>query len=179
MNSADYIKRIQEKTPTGSVYSVAKLMGLPITSVQNYAYGLRQFDDLAAMKVAEILDLDGLAVLADVRASTEKDAKRREFWENLSRKLAGVTVVLVLGCITILAISDFDTSPAQSAWHSAGKETALYAPQVSGNSGHIYSASNGRQWTAVATVAALILWALWNRGQFTRARQAPARRGLF
>jgi hypothetical protein len=86
MNSADYIERLRLRTKTKTIYAVQKQLGLPPTTVSNYATGKRQFDNYAAMMVAALLDLEPLHVIANAEAAREKDETRRQYWQGIAKK---------------------------------------------------------------------------------------------
>lgn len=109
MNSADYIELLKKQTKTGSIYAVAKLLELNDTTVRHYAKGRREFDTYAALRVAELLNIEPMQVIADVEAAREKDESRRRYWKELAKKSAGLIATVVFA-ITLLTLPDANHS---------------------------------------------------------------------
>jgi predicted transcriptional regulator len=115
MKSADYIKQLRTKTKTGSLYSVAKLLGVSEVAVHGYAKGRREFDTYAALRVAELLNIEPMQVIADVEAARETDEGRKRYWQNLAKKSLGLTATVIFATAIL-------TKPDASHSHSAPKQ---------------------------------------------------------
>jgi predicted transcriptional regulator len=83
MKSADYIEQLRKLTNTGSLYAVAKLTGLSENAVQHYSKGRREFSNYAASRVATLLNIEPMEVIANVEAAREKDEGRKSYWQEL------------------------------------------------------------------------------------------------
>jgi hypothetical protein len=83
MKSADYIEQLRKLTNTGSLYAVAKLTGLSENAVQHYSKGRREFSNYAASRVATLLNIEPMEVIANVEAAREKDEGRKTYWQEL------------------------------------------------------------------------------------------------
>lgn len=118
MKTSDYIEALRPLTPTGSMYAIAKLLDVTEQAVHGYAHGKRQFDSYAAFRVAELLNLPPAQVLADAESEREKDSKRRVYWEDMARKLAGSTAVFLIATGTCGGF--FYSTPASAS--KAGNE---------------------------------------------------------
>lgn len=112
MNSADYIEQLRKLTKTGSLYSVAKLTGLSENAVQHYSKGRREFDTYAALRVAELLNIEPMQVIADVEAAREKDEGRKRYWQELAKKSLGLTATVIFATAILTTP---DASHSQSA----------------------------------------------------------------
>lgn len=117
MKTVEYIEKLRDRAKTPTVYAIAKLLDLPENNVRNYAKGRRCFDPLAATKVAEVLNLPPMQVIADAEAERETDEKRRDYWRDLARKLAGSTATLVF---TIAMLVSTGLLTSQDAMASEG-----------------------------------------------------------
>lgn len=120
MRTVDYLKRIRELTPTGSVYAAAQLLGLPEGTVRAWHLEQRGPDALACVKIAELLDLPIEQVLADIQLEREKDPDRRAYWEGLARKFAA--------CVAIALVITITTSGDASATGPDGKSLRAHDP---------------------------------------------------
>lgn len=81
-----------------TAYGAAKLIGIDTNTAYNYKAGTRAFDAFTATRVAELLNVDPVLVIASAEAERAKDAERRAYWERLGGTAAAVLVVwLVTG----------------------------------------------------------------------------------
>lgn len=71
-------------------YALAKTLGLPRARICDYYKGTRTPDEFACLKIAEALGKPLDQIIATVKATSEKDEKRREAWENYMKRLGGV-----------------------------------------------------------------------------------------
>lgn len=77
-------------------YALAKSLGLPRARICDYYKGTRAPDEFACLKIAEALGKPLDTVIATVKASSEKDEKRREAWENYMKRLGGLAASFVV-----------------------------------------------------------------------------------
>lgn len=139
MKTADYIEALKPLAKKPSIYAVAQLLDMPEETVRAYSKGRRYLDPMAATKVAELLDVPAMQVIADAELESATDEKRREFWRDLARKLHGATAIAVFA---IAGVHSNDTAASQVAqrWRSAAfdispviatGEYKLYAKRIS------------------------------------------------
>jgi len=88
MTVVEYIDALKAMTPSGTVYAVAKLLGMPDQTIRNYATGKALPDTYGCVKIAEALNVDPMKVIADVEAEREKDEVKKGRWLDLARKFA-------------------------------------------------------------------------------------------
>lgn len=75
-------------------YALAKALDLPTQRISDYYKGTRAPDEFACLKIAQALGKPLDTVIATVKASSEKDEKRREVWENYMKRLGGFAASL-------------------------------------------------------------------------------------
>lgn len=97
MKTAAYLERLKHLAPRPTVYAVAQLLELPEKHVRSWYLGKSRPDTFSCVRIAELLALDPLQVIADVEAEREKDEVKRARWMELSRRL-GRAAVLILTC---------------------------------------------------------------------------------
>lgn len=85
-----------------SKYALAKVLDLPTQRISEYYKGQRAPDEFACLKIAEALGKPLNTIIATVRASTEKDASRREAWENYMKSLGGIAASIIAGVVFML-----------------------------------------------------------------------------
>ena len=69
---------------------LGRALGVSKQSVSDYYNDRRAPDDFACLKISEALGKPLDTVIATVKASSEKDEKRREAWENYMKRLGGL-----------------------------------------------------------------------------------------
>lgn len=97
MNSYGWIKKVKEKEGLTSDYQAAKILGLTKQSISNHKKKINiSLDDQAAYKVAKLLNLDPLYVIADQHAEREQDKKLKNIWLKLAGSAASFLLALPL-----------------------------------------------------------------------------------
>lgn len=80
-----------------SDYALAKALGINRGTLSGYMTGKRIPDAFAAIKMAEILKVHPLLLLAEFEAESEKNEEKRNFWLNFGRRIkTGAMGMLVL-----------------------------------------------------------------------------------
>ena len=92
----DFLEAIKQRHGVSSDYAVSKLLGVTRQSVSHYRRGVNGFEDLVALRVAELLELDPLAVIAARNAERAKRMDVRKIWEGVARKAFGAAIGLIL-----------------------------------------------------------------------------------
>jgi hypothetical protein len=111
--TVQYLDAVKRRLDLPSDYAIAKALGLTRAAVSKQRNGDSSFDDLTAVRVAEILGLDPMEVIAACNAERARDDDARRVWERLWGKATGAAVTTALAaCIVGLAAAP---SPAQSA----------------------------------------------------------------
>jgi len=68
---------------------MAKKLEMSTSGISSYRNGKRIIDDTTAARIAEILEINPLIVIAAANAEREK-GERREYWEKVSKRLGGI-----------------------------------------------------------------------------------------
>lgn len=71
-----------------SDYRISKLLGVRGSTISAYRVRGTTFDDTTALKVAKLLDLDPILVLADMHAERAKNAEVKTIWQGLAKATA-------------------------------------------------------------------------------------------
>jgi len=98
MNTINYIEAAKKKLGVTSNYALAKELGMSQAALSRYKSGDRVIDDYTAAKLAELLELEPIEVIAAANAEREKDSAKAAFWRKLAggRQAAGLAGVLIL-----------------------------------------------------------------------------------
>lgn len=86
MNTREYLDAIRARYQV-SDYKAAKMLGVTKQAVSGYRGGYRSFTESAAIRAAELLELDPAEVLVDVLAERTKEKKAREILLEVARSL--------------------------------------------------------------------------------------------
>lgn len=121
MKSADYLDRVKAEKQISSDYALAKALGVQESALANYRHGRRVMDTYTAARVAELLRLDPMEVIAAAQVEREKDATKRAYWADWLKRFAPdaravVPAILGLTCTMMSAyISESDTAISSPA----------------------------------------------------------------
>lgn len=93
----EYLDQVKAERGLTSDYALAKLLGITTTAVQQYRSGRSAIGIETAMKVGDILGVDGHAVYADGQIERAKNAEISAFWKTISEKFSESFNALLLG----------------------------------------------------------------------------------
>lgn len=99
MNIIELLEQSKTKLGITSDYALAKELELNSGWISDYRNGKRHPTPYALVKIALLLDLDPLALIAEAEAQTEKNPVRKGFWQNFARRVGAAAGVLALCCI--------------------------------------------------------------------------------
>lgn len=104
MDMSKVIDRAQEKLGVSSDYELAKKLDMPKQRISAYRKGEEKPNAYACARLAEVLDVDPMALLAQVEADTEKNEARRNYWRALLKRIgAEVTASFFVVCVASLS----------------------------------------------------------------------------
>jgi hypothetical protein len=110
--TVQYLDALKARFDLPSDYAAAKYLGVTRAAVSRYRSGHGVFDEKVAIRVAELLSLDPLEVIAACKAESAPDLHIRRVWENAWGKATGAAVTsAIAACIVGLAAAP---SPANS-----------------------------------------------------------------
>lgn len=106
MKTADYCAALKRRWKITSDYELAKRLGVAKQTVSNYVNGHRVFDNTTAARVAEILELEPMRVIAD--AELERGSSR-ELWTRI-RDAAAIAGAMIGGAVLLYALGEFNNN---------------------------------------------------------------------
>lgn len=104
----EYLDEAKLKLGITSDNQLALHLGLTRASISDYRHKRSTMDPYTATQIAIILDIDPMLVIATANIEREKDGKRREFWENFSKRISGIAAAVLL---TASMAYDIDLKP--------------------------------------------------------------------
>lgn len=112
MKTTEYCAALKRRWKISSDYELAKRLGVSKQAISNYVNGQRAFDVTTAARVAEILELEPLRVIADMELERGSSP---ELWKRL-RDAAAIAGVMVAGALLYQVLAGgFDINGFASA----------------------------------------------------------------
>lgn len=94
--TTDYLDEVKARYGLRSDYALAIKLGIGSSGINNYRKRYSHFNDLMAVKVAELLGIDPAEILAAVNAERTKCPAAKVVWERVARSFsAGVMAVFI------------------------------------------------------------------------------------
>ncbi|PRE65488.1 hypothetical protein C6P96_08485 [Burkholderia multivorans] len=78
--TVQWLDAVKTRLDLPSDYAAAKTLGVTRSAVSAYRNGRSVFDEKTCIRVAEILGVDPLEVIASARVESAKDAQTRTVW---------------------------------------------------------------------------------------------------
>lgn len=102
--TTEFLDDCKKRLGLSSTYQLAKAWEMNKEVLSNYYLGKRVPDEFACFKIAETLGIDAAYVIAKIKAETEKDPKKAEYFKVFGGvlKKQAVNIMLVLVCVTSL-----------------------------------------------------------------------------
>lgn len=121
-----YLDEAKQALGIDSDNAMANYLGVTRSSISNYRHGPNVMDDFVAAKIAGVLNIDAMIVIAAANAEREKTEDRKEFWRNFYERLGGVAASIYL-CVTLGFVTLIVTpSPAEAATTRQGVDFTVY-----------------------------------------------------
>ncbi|MDR5797469.1 MULTISPECIES: hypothetical protein [unclassified Caballeronia] len=111
--TVEYLDAVKERLGLPSDYAAAKALKVTRAAVSKYRLGNATFDDTTALRVAEILNIQAIEVIAAANVERARDTETRSLWENAWGKATGaIALNLIVGAVFVSAVAP---SPTQAA----------------------------------------------------------------
>jgi predicted transcriptional regulator len=122
--TVEYLDATKARLGLESDYAAAKALGVTRAAVSRYRTGTGTFDDLTAARVAEILGVEPIEVIAAVNYERTKDVRGRAVWESIWGKAAGAIALNLIVCA--VGVSVAPTSKAAASGENQAQSATLY-----------------------------------------------------
>lgn len=97
-SSIEFFDAVKVKHHLPSDYALANALGVSRQTISQYRHGrIKGMDAATAVKVADLLEMDPMLIIAVAERERAHGAGERELWEKLVRKLGGLAACLVAG----------------------------------------------------------------------------------
>lgn len=91
-----YFEQVREKLGDATDYKIAQVLDVSKQNVSEYVRGIREADTYACTKIAMVLEVDPLEVIAQVEAEAARTEKKRAFWQSFFSGLKRTAHVFAL-----------------------------------------------------------------------------------
>lgn len=91
-----YLETLKAKTGAPSDYKLAQILDITRQQMSNYRTRGEQFGEETCMKVASILEIDPVIVMAEVQMEKAKNEQAKAAWKMLFERLGGVAASLLI-----------------------------------------------------------------------------------
>jgi len=106
-----YVDEAKAKMSIESDYAMAKWLGVGRAAVSNWRVGRNVIDDYAAAKIAEVLELNPMEIIAAANIEREKDEERKRFWQKYWERLGGIAAGFILAVNLIMTPTPSEAAP--------------------------------------------------------------------
>jgi hypothetical protein len=89
----DYLDALKAKLDLRSDYQLAQTLDTSTAAIGQYRTGKRTMDDYTAARVAELLGMEPLILIAQANAEREKDSQKAAFWRKYAAGVIGAALV--------------------------------------------------------------------------------------
>ncbi|POA98061.1 hypothetical protein C2134_13645 [Chromobacterium sinusclupearum] len=106
--SVEYLREAKEALGCESDYQLAKALKTSTVNISNYMNGISKMDDYHCIKVAQVLGIDPMEIIAAAQEEREKSEEKKEFWRDFRKargNILGAAIALALGLTTALSPS--------------------------------------------------------------------------
>jgi transcriptional regulator with XRE-family HTH domain len=128
--TVEYLDALRERLDLPSDYAASKVLGVTRAAASKWRQGRTTFDDLTACKVADILGIEPLEVIAACNFERASDERSREVWSSIWGKAAGVIAKASIVCAVGLSAAITPTSQARASGNAntgeGGHSATLY-----------------------------------------------------
>jgi len=129
-DSSFYIDEIKRKHGITSDYAVSKLLDVPRQSMTNFKNGRSSFDTNLVFKVAELTGHNELEIIANIRASKEKDPAFMKKWQALAKQLSGLAVSVLIGHFVLFGMLETQLNSPSFEFYSRIMSIMLSWPSI-------------------------------------------------
>jgi predicted transcriptional regulator len=122
--TGEYLDAVKAKLDLPSDYATAKALGVTPSTVSKYRLLKSAPDDLVCARIAEILGVEPMEVIAAVHGERSTEPKARALWESIWGKAVGATALSLT--LAVVGLSAAPTSKAAESGENHSNSASLY-----------------------------------------------------
>ncbi|WP_081885010.1 helix-turn-helix domain-containing protein [Paraburkholderia kururiensis] len=120
-STQQYLDEVKARLDIESDYAAAKALGVTRAAVSKYRLGISMPDDLVCARIAEILGVEVMEVIAATNYQRAKSDDARHLWEGIWGKAAGAIALSLTACAVGLSVAP--TSKAADSGNAGQNST--------------------------------------------------------
>lgn len=124
-STVQYLDEVRERLQLPSDYAAAKALGVTRAAVSKYRLGHSLPDDLVCARIAEILGVETLEVIAAINYQRSKSDDARALWESIWGKAAGAIALNLIAFAVGVSVAP-STKAAESGSSNTAVRCSLY-----------------------------------------------------
>lgn len=113
--TCEFIDAIKARYSLPSDYAASVKLGMTRAAVSSYRHRRSFLDDSAAIRVAELLEMEPGYVMACAHAERAKSDAERTAWQSIMQKLGGAAALVLIGLGGLSAPSPAQAAPVQAS----------------------------------------------------------------
>jgi transcriptional regulator with XRE-family HTH domain len=121
-STVQYLDAVKDRLDLPSDYAIAKALNVTRAAVSSYRTGRSMPDDLVCARIAAVIGVEPMEVIAAINYQRAKNDDARSLWESIWGKAAGAIALNLIVCVVgALAVVP---SPARAS--EASNSASLY-----------------------------------------------------
>lgn len=112
-STEQYLDEVKDRLGLPSDYAIAKALGVTRAAVSRYRMGHSMPDDLVCARIAEILAIEPMEVIAATNYQRSKTDEARHLWEGIWGKVVGAIALNLIVCAVGVSVAP-STKAAES-----------------------------------------------------------------
>lgn len=112
-STEQYLDEVKTRLELPSDYAIAKALGVTRAAVSSYRTGRSMPDDLVCARIADVLGVEPMEVIAAINYQRSKSDDARHLWEGIWGKAAGAIALSLTVCAVGLSVAP-STKAAES-----------------------------------------------------------------
>jgi len=85
MKPSEWLDKTKEKLNIESDYRLAEIIGVGKTAISNIRIRNNGMDNYTACRIADILEINEIKIIADIEEQKEKKEEKRTYWRKKER----------------------------------------------------------------------------------------------
>lgn len=99
MQAIDLIEKVKKEAGIKSDYALAKILKISTARMSDYKAGRVRPDTYTLTKMALLLNVEPIEIIAEYEADNEKNEDKKEFWQSFRSHIGKAAVImLAIGC---------------------------------------------------------------------------------
>jgi predicted transcriptional regulator len=121
-STEQYLDAVKDRLDLPSDYALAKALGVTRAAVSSYRVGRSMPDDLVCARIAAVIGVEPMEVIAAINYQRAKSDDARSLWESIWGKAAGAIALNLIVC----AVGSLAVAPTPANASEQARSAILY-----------------------------------------------------